>query len=162
MGRSSKPHSNPLRIGKDVGSVMSWVMSGSSKAPIVGCGATELLWSDRHAYEVVDVSEDFKKVLIRRYKVKRADSNGMCDCQSYIYDELEGPVIELNWRYGKYMRKVWSPSWDQDNNCWEAWVRKLYAWNKANTPSFKEPKPYRWEKINIVLGIKEEYYDFSF
>ena len=52
-----------MKLSKDTGSLINHVLATSGQAiPVVGKGATELLWSDRRAYEVLKVSEDLKHV----------------------------------------------------------------------------------------------------
>jgi len=57
----------------------------SVPAPMVGMGATILMWTDRHAATVVWVSDSGKALEIQRDHATRADSNGMSDAQSYTY-----------------------------------------------------------------------------
>lgn len=58
----------------------------SSMTPYVGMGATELLWSDRHAYTVVEVSPSGKTLKLQRDIAIRVDGLGMSDGQSYRYE----------------------------------------------------------------------------
>ena len=53
------------------GNVINRVME-KSKTPeiVVGMGATECLWSDRHAYEVIAV-QDEKHITVRRLNTDR-------------------------------------------------------------------------------------------
>lgn len=53
-------------------------------APEVGMGATELLWTDRRAYTIVEVRGP-KTIVVQQDDAKRADSYGMSDAQSYTY-----------------------------------------------------------------------------
>jgi len=71
----------------------------AQRAPQVGDGATELMWSDRHActiVEVINYSSGAKKgqvkaVVVTKDTAKRVDGNGMSDSQSYEYEtNLEG------------------------------------------------------------------------
>ena len=66
-----------------------------SAPPEVGMGATEYLWSDRHAYEVIAVKDD-RHVTVRRYKAIRTDNHGMSDWQDYRFEsDPEGVVRNL-------------------------------------------------------------------
>ncbi len=61
----------------------------------VGDGATELMWTDRHAYTVVAV-KSAKTIVVQRDKVKRTDTNGMSECQSYAYEsDPNGELVTL-------------------------------------------------------------------
>lgn len=52
--------------------------------PQVGMGATEILWSDRKPYTVIEVLSE-KKIVVQSDSYKRIDTNGMSDCQEYEY-----------------------------------------------------------------------------
>ena len=66
-----------------------------SASPEVGMGATEYLWSDRHAYEVIAVKDD-RHVTVRRYKCKRVDNNGMSEIQKWAFEsDPNGRTAEL-------------------------------------------------------------------
>lgn len=68
----------------------------TSTAPIVGMGATELCWSDRHAWTVVEVSASGKTCKVQRDIATRSDKNGMSESQSYDYaPDSSGEVIIL-------------------------------------------------------------------
>lgn len=59
----------------------------------VGMGATEVLWTDSHAYTVQKVISP-KRVIVTRDKVRRIDSNGFSDFQEYEYTPV--PLNETN------------------------------------------------------------------
>lgn len=50
------------------GGFFNQLMGNNASLPEVGKGATILHYSDRSAYEVLEVSDDKKDVVIRRYK----------------------------------------------------------------------------------------------
>lgn len=55
--------------------------------PEVGMGATELLYSDRQAGTIVEVSPHPRKRLIfQEDHARRTDANGMSDAQTYAYE----------------------------------------------------------------------------
>jgi hypothetical protein len=53
--------------------------------PEVGMGATVVMWSDRYAATIVEVSKDKKSVVIQEDNADRTDNRGMCDSQEYSY-----------------------------------------------------------------------------
>jgi hypothetical protein len=65
--------------------------------PQIGMGATVLLWSDRHAVTIIDITRfktgdragQVKTVTVQYDKVTRTDSNGMGDNQTYRYEANE-------------------------------------------------------------------------
>lgn len=127
----------------------------------VGDYATEYLYSDSHAYEVVEVI-DQKHLFIRRLKAIRIDKNGMSDSQSYKYEKDENSsTIELEqdrfgkWKtvhrydlelYNKVVKEIGFVLWGSDV------VEKVLAGKKVK----------RSFPINISFGIADEYFDYSF
>lgn len=54
--------------------------------PKIGMGATELLYSDRRAVTIVEVSWNKKTIVVQRDNAERTDNLGMTDCgQAYRY-----------------------------------------------------------------------------
>ena len=95
-----------LKLGTQTGSFVNWMMSQGQTPPVVGKGATVLLWTDRHAYFVDYVSKDGKEVVIERADCKRADDLGMSDQQSYHYGRnTNANKITLRFKYGKWRDK---------------------------------------------------------
>lgn len=75
--------------------------------PVVGMGATQICWSDRHAYTVIAVSANGKRCTVQRDKAIRIDSNGMSECQQYRFErDPEGYTVELKLRTKKG-KKYW-------------------------------------------------------
>ena len=56
--------------------------------PEVGMGVTQTLWSDRHAFEVIEVKDD-RHITVRQLTAKRVDKNGMSECQDYEFTSDE-------------------------------------------------------------------------
>lgn len=70
--------------------------------PYVGMGATEILWSDRHAYEIVEVV-DAKHLIARRMKVKNI--GGFGDNEWEITSDVGGGTVRLTlYKDGWYMQ----------------------------------------------------------
>lgn len=73
------------------GSLVNHVLSSYTRIPKAGDGATEVLWSDRHAGTVIKVEP--RAVYWRRDIAKRLDSNGQSECQQYSYlPNLNAPI----------------------------------------------------------------------
>lgn len=66
-------------------SLVNATMGNSAAAPVVGMGATELGWTDRHAYTVTSVSKNGKVVQVQQDTATRTDKNGMSESQSYDF-----------------------------------------------------------------------------
>lgn len=72
-------------LGTDTNSVVNALYAADeSPAPEVGMGCTELCWTDRRAYTVVEVKSP-TCVMIQRDTVTRTDTHGMSDDQDYAY-----------------------------------------------------------------------------
>lgn len=168
-----------MKLGVNTGSLMNHFKSANKSVPVVGKGATELLWTDRHAFEVTEVSEDQKQCVIQRYDPKRVDKLGMSDCQHYEYEELTPEKYTLVFKWGSWRRKCkeiiliksFKDKCDQDG--------RFFSYARYMTDEQKEavyngkPHPqnvvegiskevYKYHKINILFGSKQEYYDFTF
>ena len=83
-----------MRLGSDTGSLFNHLMAVSAAAPVVGMGATLLLWTDRHAYTVVWVSDNGKRLNACRDRAIRIDNNGMSDAQNYRYEKNPDSAVE--------------------------------------------------------------------
>lgn len=58
----------------------------------VGDGATEVMWTDRHAYTVIQVVHP-GRVVVQRDTATRTDNLGMSDSQSYAFSpDPHGPT----------------------------------------------------------------------
>jgi hypothetical protein len=131
-----------LKLGSGTGSLMNHLDSRSVKgepAPYVGMGATLLSWSDRHAGTIVEV---FKKKDVLYIKVQednsvRIDKNGMSESQEYEYSSNPNGQIS-------YFRKV------APYGFWQA------VYIKPETGRFNIGSG------GIKIGVRDEYYDFSF
>lgn len=126
----------------------------------VGTYATMYEYSDRHAYEVVEV-KDQKHIKIRKLDAKRIDDNGMSDSQHYEYLSNENnPIEELELtKYG--WKKVFRYNIDLYNRVKNRIGYVLWDIDIINKVlSGKEVK--RSYKINISFGIADEHFDYSF
>jgi hypothetical protein len=74
-----------MKLGKDTGSVTSYVLANSAKndLPKVGDGVTIFHWTDREAGTVISVSEN--EVVAQEDTVIRTDKYGQSDTQFYDY-----------------------------------------------------------------------------
>ena len=71
-----------------VGSFTNRILEATrSSAPVVvGQGATVILYTDRHAATVVEVSKDARRVVVQRDIAKRVDKNGISESQVYEFE----------------------------------------------------------------------------
>jgi hypothetical protein len=159
------------------GSLFNFLMSHNESVPVVATGATILYWSDRHAYEVIEVDEKRKMCVIQRYAPKRLDKLGMSDSQMYEYVDKTEEKITLFYKWGgwKYATKhvvfteEFKNKYDKE---FGPVLHKAYVdaggtygensgfINKVIDGVTKETT--QWNEVHILFGVKEEYYDFSF
>ncbi|OFY43999.1 MAG: hypothetical protein A2X18_07675 [Bacteroidetes bacterium GWF2_40_14] len=165
-----------MKAGKETGSLTNHIMGRNATLPKVGEGATILHWTDRSAYEVMEVSKDYKTVVIQKYEPERIDNNGMSESQEYKYEKLNGCNEEIVWKYGAWRKII--KTIEYTNETFELIVkgRKDGTYNDK-CDLFKEIHDENGEfrfvagktivrtkfsKVNIVFGIRQEYYDYSF
>lgn len=91
------------------GSVFNNLMGGSGQLPPeVGMGATVLMWTDRHAATITDVSPNGRTVVIVEDNAVRVDSKGMTDSgQEYEFtpgDPAHAQVFTRR-KNGAYVRQ---------------------------------------------------------
>jgi hypothetical protein len=68
------------------GSLNNQLMSNSkSPEPTVGMGVTQLCWTDRHAWTVIEV-KSARKLVIQADKATRTDKHGMSESQNYEFE----------------------------------------------------------------------------
>ena len=67
------------------GSVQNRIYENSKgKEPQVGMGVTEMLWSDRHPWEIIEVKDE-RHIVVRELDWKRVDGGGFSEAQEYEY-----------------------------------------------------------------------------
>jgi len=66
-------------------SLINNIMGNSAIVPEVGMGATELCWTDRHAYTIIAVSKSGRRITVQRDNAERTDDNGMSESQMYTF-----------------------------------------------------------------------------
>ena len=129
-----------MKLGTQTGSLVNHIYSRSAGAtPEVGIGATMLSWSDRHAGTVIEVFTKgaYEYVTIQADNYKRIDNNGYSESQSYEYTpNPEGPL--------SYFRRK------SDQHQWQG------VYINPETGKFNKGLG------GLILGEREEYYDFSF
>lgn len=156
-------------------SFVNWMMANNESLPEVGKGATVLLWSDRHAYEVMEVSSDKKKVLVQRYSPKRIDNYGMGDVQEYEYKELNGINQKIVWYRGKWRWKgkvvTFIDSFYEQKQVEQGKIvqwsdeEREELWGGQQTLKLVEGKTRlktEYHPVSIIWGVKQEFYDFTF
>lgn len=151
-------------------------MGNNESVPVVGEGATVLLWSDRHTYKITEV--DIKKMTctIQRYQPKRIDASGMSDCQTYEYMELTEETKHLVYRWGAWRQIIHPLRYTKE---FSQKHKDVFSLAQILTPEEKiavyagdvriqnviagiTERTTEYSKINIIFGVLDEYYDYSF
>lgn len=123
----------------------------------VGTGVTEYFYSDRQAYEVVEV-KDQKHISIRRYDHK-AIGESMSNTWELISNE-NNPTIELTKR-GNTWYKVKTATIDDVNS--PDFDRRLWVSLNFDIDKIKaKGKQTKYTKMNIAIGVADYYYDYEF
>ena len=130
----------------------------------VGDGMTEYFWSDRHAYEVVNVI-DQKHVEVRKYDVKHI-GDSYENKWELISDESK-PIQYITKR-GKYWYTVSTCTAERareilaksDNLDERLWACHNGFDLQAIASEGKDKKKYH--KHNFSFGVAEYYYDYEF
>ena len=116
------------------GSLFNMLMDGSEPLePMVGMGATVLYWTDRSAATIMKVSENKKHIWISHDKATRTDKNGMSDNQEYTYEIINADKPET-------------------------WVE--YTLRKDGKYHMKGNRMRG--SLSLLIGVRREYYDYSF
>ena len=85
------------------GSFINNLMSNSRCAvPEIGMGVTQLCWTDRHPFTMIDIIND-KTLVVQADESIRVDNNGMSDSQKYEYKQNpEGSIYIITLRKNGY------------------------------------------------------------
>jgi hypothetical protein len=94
--------------------------------PQIGMGATQILWTDRHAYTIVEISPSGKKIIVQRDKAHNTGGHGSND---WTYERDENGIkcaVTLR-KNGKWIAKGESLkhgsrfilNWRNENYDWE-------------------------------------------
>jgi hypothetical protein len=180
--KSSKKQTRKVGVA---GGFINQMMGNNSTEPKVGEGATLLSYSDRHANEVIEVSDDGSSCKIRAMECTYVGS-GYGD-ERYTYkSDPEGGVTDLEWNEKK---SKWCIVW-YETRLIKALQKRLFAehdydmWshlpngltfddlldengNRGAYTNFKlidgVTKRYkRMRPVSVIFGVMEQYRDPSF
>ena len=128
----------------------------------VGTGVTEYMWSDTHAYEVVEV-KDQKHVYIREYDHKRKEGAPDYSNQWELISNEDNPIKYLTKR-GKY--------WYITNTLTREELEQVeddlhivigLQVNGYDLDKVKEKgKQTLYRRVNVSFGVAQYYYDYEF
>lgn len=125
----------------------------------VGTGLTELMYSDRHPYEVISV-KDQKHITVRELS-HRLNGEPMSN-EWELYSNEENPVYELTKR-GKYW--YWTVTIPADilDSIDDINTKLFLLHNDVDVEKLKKNgKVTKYRRANVVIGFADYYYDYEF
>ena len=169
------------KVGK-AGSFFNQMMSNNRTVPVVGMGATQMFYSDRECFEVVEVSEDGMTAQLQYLDAKPAKLNQPYGSQEWILEPTDR-FVTVVWRQNAWRtvgRKIVFTK-EFEKQCEDEGVRYIGMHLRKTNPELSdliwgtdgEPFPQNvvegytreakvYNKINIIFGVKDYHYDFSF
>lgn len=155
------------------GELFNRLMGNNATLPVVGQGATELMYSDRYAYEVVEVSEDMKTVRLEELDAKAKPGSTMGD-QNWILTPT-GRFKTIVWRHGSWKVKSRRVRFVKDIllKAGESSVSSILSQEERDRVYNGECYPqnvitglteecFEYSKISIIFGKRDYHYDWSF
>jgi len=163
------------------GSFFNQLMSNNASTPIVGKGATQMHYTDRTCYEVVEVSADGKTAKLE-YLEPEWDSilGGGHGHQNWILKPTNR-FVTVVWRNNSWRTVGREVVFTDEfrNQCESNGISCIGIWLRKNDPELLEkiyggnPSPNNvvdgytierkvYNKIKILFGTKDYYYDWSF
>ena len=131
----------------------------------VGTGMTEYSWSDRHAYEVIEVT-DQKHVTVRRLDHKHVE-DGCMDNNWELISNPNNPPREMvkrgsYWYTKAVCTKEWLESLPEDpEKRFEAQLWMAHNNFDYDTVMAKGSQT-RYHRSNVSFGVADYYYDYEF
>jgi len=161
MKSSTKRQSRKVGVA---GGFINQMMGNNSTLPVVGEGATILMYSDRHAYEVIEVNEDSSKCVIRAMNFKFiGDSYGD---ERYTYSsDVDGETATIEWSNKKQCWGSTGTSIEIQKSLRDKLVKEYgYGWSDYLPVSYDSlvdgEKNGIYTKLKLVKGITKEYKNF--
>lgn len=126
----------------------------------VGTGMTEYYYSDRHAYEVVEVT-DQKHIKVRELDHKHI-GNGCMD-NNWELISNENNSIRMLTKRGNYWYWTTVVTKDILDNIDKIETRLFLCHNNIEIEKLKEKgKITRYSRANVSFGVADYYYDYEF
>ena len=161
-----------LKLGTETGSFFNWMMSKNSEIPEVGKGATQLHWTDRSPFEVLEVKEGGKIALLREMNHEAKPNSQMGDQDWILTPNPNAKSFYVYWKWNSWRTK--NVRYNRTDKYWsdfeviketsdlieqEQWISKYE--DKSKFPEYFE-KSTSWDPIRLRFGKAEYYYDYEF
>lgn len=162
------------RVGV-AGNLINQLMANNGSIPEVGKGATRLHYSDRTCYEVIKVSEDGKTVELEALDAEwDKTKEGGIGHQNWILKPT-GRFSTLVWRHNAWRFKVQSVRFVKEirektetlhlkDILTQDQIDAVYNTNDdhMNVVEGITEQYFEYNKVNIIFGRKDYYYDWEF
>lgn len=163
------------------GSFFNQIMSNNSSVPEVGKGATLLHYTDRTCFDVIEVSPDGRTARLQYLNAEADRTKTLGEGhQNWILKPVDR-FLTVTWRHRAW-RTVGSEIVFTDKfmkECEEKGIYYIGHWMRKNNPELADKiwageihpqnviegytiKKTVYHKINILFGVKNYYYDWSF
>lgn len=132
----------------------------------VGTGMTEYYYSDRHAYEVVEV-KDQKHIKVREYDHKHI-GDGCMDNNWELVSNENKPVREMTkrgnyWYWTVTVTDAILANLESEDANTRINTMLFMAHNNIDAETLKAKKKVtRYRKANVSFGIADYHYDYEF
>ena len=134
----------------------------------VGTGMTEYLWSDSHAYEVVEVT-DQKHIKVREYDHEAVGEKGFGNNNWKLISNENNPVMAMSKR-GNYwywtvtvtakdVEEIESNPDAEEKLRGQIWLCNIGV-NKQDV--LTKGKVTKYHRANVSFGVAQYYYDYEF
>ena len=157
-------------MGRWYGSVINRIEENRDRVAEIKVGTpmTEYFWSDRNAYEVVEVT-DQKHIKVRQYDVKPTKGSlPMSNEWDYISnpDNPVKPMVRRGkwWFYDNSFETADVLKYLENATDMEKWSMEFkLAQNGLTKEDLQNRKViHRYSKANVSFGVRDYYYDYEF
>ena len=126
-----------MHLGKQTGNVFNHLMSRDIfREPVVGEGATVLMWSDRHAATVIEWDAKRQIVSVQEDKATLVGGHPQTDQQEYSYAaNPKAEIQQFKWKDG---------------------------WRQLERQGDKMKLTKKGTGRGLLVGHRDEYYDHTF
>jgi hypothetical protein len=175
---TNTPKVQKAKVGV-AGSLINQLMGNNATTPVVGEGATQLHYTDRTCYEVVEVSKDGKTARLQRLSARARLMGSSIGHQDWILEPTKN-YMTIVWRHNAWYKVNYKIEYTEQymQEYRASGASSLWSYINANPKLYaqvygedcepvnvvegvtREKKVY--EKISIIFGVKDYHYDWSF
>lgn len=148
------------------GSFQNRLMGNNSTEPKVGEGMTKLMYSDRIPYEVLEVSDDKKSVIVRRMEATPKHANNEMGHQDWeVKPNINAKPQLIEWFRGKWREVEFTEEY-RDEDFWPKYWEMYKQVSPEAAYEFADKQPMvikkRRSPISVIWGMADYHYDWSY